>query len=177
MRGATYGLKALSQPSGIFSSVAACEGDAGSRDSERMGRCAARLATVVVRSFGETWYNMLPLLSRRVTVDSREFVVSIEKAGTPAPRTLEAPPIRSALCIRSTAVDGSGGRVVCASPPSRKLTPAHAHDATAHSPADAGERVNDLALGAASGALFGGPIGLVAGGVIGYVAGPDISRG
>jgi hypothetical protein len=43
--------------------------------------------------------------------------------------------------------------------------------------ADAGERVNDMALGAASGALFGGPIGIVAGGVIGYVAGPDISRG
>jgi hypothetical protein len=43
--------------------------------------------------------------------------------------------------------------------------------------ADAGERVNDMALGAASGALFGGPVGLVAGGVIGYVAGPDISRG
>ncbi len=43
--------------------------------------------------------------------------------------------------------------------------------------ADAGERINDMALGAASGALFGGPIGLVAGGVIGYVAGPDISRG
>jgi hypothetical protein len=43
--------------------------------------------------------------------------------------------------------------------------------------ADAGERVNDMALGAASGALFGGPIGLVAGGVIGYVAGPGISRG
>jgi hypothetical protein len=43
--------------------------------------------------------------------------------------------------------------------------------------ADAGDRVNDMALGAASGALFGGPIGLVAGGVIGYVAGPDISRG
>src|ERR1700755_2130743 len=78
---------------------------------------------------------MLPLLSRRVTVDSREFAVSIEKAGTLAPRTLEAPPIRSDLCIRSTAVDGSGGRVVCAAPPSRKLTPAHAHDATAHSPA------------------------------------------
>jgi hypothetical protein len=43
--------------------------------------------------------------------------------------------------------------------------------------ANAGERVNDMALGAASGALFGGPVGLVAGGVIGYVAGPDISRG
>jgi hypothetical protein len=43
--------------------------------------------------------------------------------------------------------------------------------------ADAGERVNDMALGAASGALFGGPVELVAGGVIGYVAGPDISRG
>jgi hypothetical protein len=111
MRGTTYGLKALSQPSGIFSSVAACEGDRGLRDSERMGFCAARLATVVVRSIGETWYNMLPLLSRRVTVDSREFAVSIEKAGTTAPRTLEAPPIRSVLCIRSTTVDGSGGRV------------------------------------------------------------------
>jgi hypothetical protein len=43
--------------------------------------------------------------------------------------------------------------------------------------ADAGERVNDIALGATSGALFGGPVGLVAGGVIGYVARPDISRG
>jgi hypothetical protein len=43
--------------------------------------------------------------------------------------------------------------------------------------ANAGERVNDMALGAASGALFGGPVGIVAGGVIGYVAGPDISRG
>jgi hypothetical protein len=41
----------------------------------------------------------------------------------------------------------------------------------------AGERVNDMALGAASGALVGGPVGLVAGGVIGYVAGPDIGRG
>jgi hypothetical protein len=43
--------------------------------------------------------------------------------------------------------------------------------------ASAGERVNDMALGAASGALVGGPVGLVAGGVIGYVAGPDIGRG
>jgi hypothetical protein len=68
MRGATYGLKALSQPSGIFSTLADCEGDKGSGDSERMGFCAARLATVVVRSIGETWYNILPLLSRRVTV-------------------------------------------------------------------------------------------------------------
>jgi hypothetical protein len=42
--------------------------------------------------------------------------------------------------------------------------------------AGAGERVNDMALGAASGALVGGPVGLVAGGVIGYVAGPDIGR-
>jgi hypothetical protein len=68
MRGATYGLKALSQPSGIFSTLADCEGDKGSGGSERMGFCAARLATVVVRSIGETWYNILPLLSRRVTV-------------------------------------------------------------------------------------------------------------
>jgi hypothetical protein len=44
-------------------------------------------------------------------------------------------------------------------------------------PAVAGERVNDMALGAASGALVAGPVGLVAGGVIGYVAGPDIGRG
>jgi hypothetical protein len=135
MRGATYGLKALSQPSGMLSTVADCKGDTGARDSERMGLCAARLATVVVRSSGETWYNMLPLLSRRVTVDTREFAVSIVKAGTTVPRTLEATPIRSALCIRSTVADGSGGRVSCATPPSRKLTPAHAHDATAHSPA------------------------------------------
>ena len=41
----------------------------------------------------------------------------------------------------------------------------------------AGERVGDMALGAASGALVGGPVGLVAGGVIGFVAGPDIGRG
>jgi hypothetical protein len=40
----------------------------------------------------------------------------------------------------------------------------------------AGERENDMALGAASGALVGGPVGLVAGGVIGYIAGPDIGR-
>ena len=43
--------------------------------------------------------------------------------------------------------------------------------------AGAGERVNEMALGAASGALVAGPLGLVAGGVIGYVAGPDIGRG
>jgi hypothetical protein len=41
----------------------------------------------------------------------------------------------------------------------------------------AGERVFDGALGAASGALVGGPIGLVAGGVVGFVAGPNISHG
>jgi hypothetical protein len=43
--------------------------------------------------------------------------------------------------------------------------------------ASAGERVNDMALGAASGAIVAGPVGLVAGGVIGYVAGPDIGHG
>jgi len=43
--------------------------------------------------------------------------------------------------------------------------------------AGAGERVFDGALGAASGALVGGPVGLVAGGVVGFVAGPHISRG
>jgi len=43
--------------------------------------------------------------------------------------------------------------------------------------AGAGERVFDGALGAASGALVGGPVGFVAGGVVGFVAGPHISRG
>jgi hypothetical protein len=43
--------------------------------------------------------------------------------------------------------------------------------------AGAGERVFDGALGAASGALVGGPIGLVAGGAVGFFAGPHISRG
>jgi hypothetical protein len=43
--------------------------------------------------------------------------------------------------------------------------------------AAAGERVFDGALGAASGALVGGPIGLVAGGVVGFVSGPNISHG
>jgi hypothetical protein len=43
--------------------------------------------------------------------------------------------------------------------------------------ASAGERVFDGALGAASGAIVGGPVGLVAGGVVGFVAGPHISRG
>jgi hypothetical protein len=42
---------------------------------------------------------------------------------------------------------------------------------------NAGERLFDGALGAASGALVAGPPGLVAGGVIGYAAGPRISRG
>src|SRR5260221_12225299 len=41
--------------------------------------------------------------------------------------------------------------------------------------AGAGERVFDGALGAASGALVGGPVGFVAGGVVGFVAGPHIS--
>ncbi len=43
--------------------------------------------------------------------------------------------------------------------------------------AGAGERVFDGALGAASGALVGGPVGFVAGGVVGFVAGPHISHG
>jgi hypothetical protein len=43
--------------------------------------------------------------------------------------------------------------------------------------ASAAERVFDGALGAASGAIVGGPVGLVAGGVVGFVAGPHISRG
>jgi hypothetical protein len=43
--------------------------------------------------------------------------------------------------------------------------------------ANAGERLFDGALGAASGAIVFGPIGLVAGGLTGYVAGPHIARG
>jgi len=42
---------------------------------------------------------------------------------------------------------------------------------------NAGERLFDGALGAASGALVAGPAGFLAGGAIGYVAGPRISRG
>ena len=49
--------------------------------------------------------------------------------------------------------------------------------ALASSPAGAGERLNEAALGAGSGLLVAGPVGAVAGGVIGYVAGPDIRRG
>jgi hypothetical protein len=43
--------------------------------------------------------------------------------------------------------------------------------------ANAGERVFDGALGAASGGIVFGPVGLVAGGLTGYVAGPSIARG
>ncbi len=43
--------------------------------------------------------------------------------------------------------------------------------------AGAGERLFDGALGAAAGALVGGPPGFLAGGLIGYAAGPRISRG
>jgi hypothetical protein len=43
--------------------------------------------------------------------------------------------------------------------------------------ASAGERLFDGALGAAAGALVGGPPGFLVGGLIGYAAGPRISRG
>jgi hypothetical protein len=43
--------------------------------------------------------------------------------------------------------------------------------------AGAGERLFDGALGAASGAIVGGPPGFLVGGLIGYAAGPRISRG
>ncbi len=43
--------------------------------------------------------------------------------------------------------------------------------------ANAGERLFDGALGAASGGIVFGPVGLVAGGLTGYVAGPHIARG
>jgi hypothetical protein len=42
--------------------------------------------------------------------------------------------------------------------------------------ANAGERVLDGALGAASGGLLAGPGGFIAGGIIGYAAGPEIAR-
>ncbi len=44
------------------------------------------------------------------------------------------------------------------------------------SPAIAGERPTDAALGAVSGAVVFGPIGAVAGAVVGYTAGPSISH-
>jgi hypothetical protein len=61
----------------------------------------------------------------------------------------------------------------------KKVFPVAIVMAAVFAPAAAGarERVNDMALGAASGALLAGPAGLLAGGVIGYVAGPDIGRG
>ena len=43
-------------------------------------------------------------------------------------------------------------------------------------PAAAGERLGDGAMGALAGAVVAGPVGLVAGGVIGYAAGPHISE-
>jgi ABC-type Mn2+/Zn2+ transport system permease subunit len=43
-------------------------------------------------------------------------------------------------------------------------------------PAAAGERLGDGAMGALAGAVVAGPVGLVAGGVIGYAAGPNISE-
>lgn len=45
------------------------------------------------------------------------------------------------------------------------------------SAAQAGERVLDGALGAASGGIVFGPVGLVAGALTGYVAGPRIACG
>lgn len=49
--------------------------------------------------------------------------------------------------------------------------------AVTSTPADAGERVFDGALGAVSGGIVFGPVGLVAGGITGAVAGPGIARG
>ncbi len=44
-------------------------------------------------------------------------------------------------------------------------------------PAVAGERTGDAALGALSGALVLGPVGAVAGALVGYTTGPDIAHG
>jgi hypothetical protein len=46
----------------------------------------------------------------------------------------------------------------------------------APTPAGAGERVGDAALGALAGAVVLGPIGAVAGAAVGYTAGPTIAR-
>jgi hypothetical protein len=43
--------------------------------------------------------------------------------------------------------------------------------------ATAQERLPEAGMGAAAGAIVGGPVGLVAGGIIGYTAGPNIRRG
>ena len=44
-------------------------------------------------------------------------------------------------------------------------------------PAAAGERLGDAAMGALAGAVVLGPVGAVAGGVVGYVKGPNIAHG
>jgi len=49
--------------------------------------------------------------------------------------------------------------------------------ALAATPAAAGERIGDAALGALAGAVVLGPVGAVAGGVVGYVKGPNIAHG
>jgi hypothetical protein len=46
----------------------------------------------------------------------------------------------------------------------------------ASTPAIAGERTGDAALGALSGALVLGPVGAVAGAVVGYTSGPHIAH-
>jgi len=43
-------------------------------------------------------------------------------------------------------------------------------------PAAAGDRLGDGAMGALAGAVVAGPVGLVAGAVIGYAGGPNISE-
>jgi hypothetical protein len=48
--------------------------------------------------------------------------------------------------------------------------------ACAATPAFAGERVGDAAIGAVSGAVVLGPVGAVAGAIVGFTAGPSISR-
>jgi hypothetical protein len=66
MRGATYGLKALSQPSGIFSTPVDCQGDEGSGEFRKDGllRCA----------FGGRAPDQFPLPRRPMNVEAaKEF--------------------------------------------------------------------------------------------------------
>jgi hypothetical protein len=120
MPGSTYGLNALSQPSGISLSA-----DPLFFETGRTGVVAACLATIVVRSVGEARCKMFPLRSIMVTTASLELVISTEK-GMSAPRTLNARTTRSVLFVLSTT-----GAAAFSPVPSNVLTPPQAHEAMA----------------------------------------------